>query len=272
MENNTFRIGTLNCQNNKINRNGGIKDSGLDTAKILADHIQNKEYLCFNTQELTRVFSNRIQEYLSHYKLYGSPRYGDSNLVRKLKMIDDWNETNAIIANNKERILGNETVHLPFISRNPIGLVKSVLKGSIMPRIVTITYMNDKIIGDLAIMNTHLDYQTPNVQKNQLKNLLKFIKIIQEVIPQNIVLTGDFNMEIDNPLFDDFINKLDKLGLKRIEENRKTNADKFPNKSAIDHMFIPNKWIVEEYGLIEGDEISEITDHKGIYANVKIKK
>ena len=59
--------------------------------------------------------------------------------------------------------------------------------------------------------------------------------------------------------------------LKRVEVNDKTNASKFSNQTAIDHIFIPSNWDIEDAGLINDDELSKITDHKGVYAKVKVK-
>lgn len=40
----TIRIGTLNAQNSKINRMGGITPDGIDNAQVLANHIENTGY------------------------------------------------------------------------------------------------------------------------------------------------------------------------------------------------------------------------------------
>ena len=61
------------------------------------------------------------------------------------------------------------------------------------------------------------------------------------------------------------------MNVKRVEVNNKTNAEKFSNKTAIDHMFIPKQWVIEKAGLIEDENIETVTDHKGVYADVKIR-
>ena len=107
--------------------------------------------------------------------------------------------------------------------------------------------------------------------KNPLKSRIAAADTMKKAIKnsQNGVILGDLN---SNYGYKFLLNDLD--GWTNLWEFIPTSQrSSYKNgKSAIDHMFIPNKWIVEEYGLIEGDEISEITDHKGIYANVKIKK
>ena len=51
----TIRIGSLNTQNSRINRTGGITSDGKDNSKILAEHIEDSGYYFLGTQELTRV-------------------------------------------------------------------------------------------------------------------------------------------------------------------------------------------------------------------------
>ena len=68
----TIRIGSLNAQNSRVNRTGGITADGKDNAKILANHIENSGYYFLGTQELTRVFSKNLLKHLENYKLYGN--------------------------------------------------------------------------------------------------------------------------------------------------------------------------------------------------------
>lgn len=264
----TIRIGTLNAQNNKVNRSGGITEDGVDNTLVLANHIEDTGYYFLSTQELTRVFSNKLLHNLDSYKLYGGYRYGSSKLVKNIKVFDDFNENNAIITNRKVKDVSTNL--LPWFPNNPRDLMDSLKHGSIMPRIVTSTLINDRVFGDIYAINTHLDYQLKSVQMRQLKNIYKMISILSKEYP--IVLTGDFNMEkgIDEH-FDEFILGLDQLGLKRVEVNDKTNGDKYENKTAIDHIFIPKRWMVENAGLINDESLNNLTDHKGVFADIKVR-
>ena len=264
----TIRIGTLNTQNNKTNRTGGVTKDGIDNSKLLAQHINNSGYYFLGTQELTRVFSNSLMNNLKNYKLYGGYRYGESKIARSIKFIDDFNENNAIITD--KNVVRTDTKLLTWIPNNPKDLFESLKHGSIMPRIITMVEIQDDNIGNIVALNTHLDYQLKSVQARQLKNICKIIQMLSKE-NKNIVLTGDFNMEVEvDTIFDDFIKLLAQLGLKRVEVNDKTNADKFPNKTAIDHIFIPNNWQVKNAGLINDDSLNTVTDHKGVYADVKV--
>lgn len=264
----TIKIGTLNAQNSKINRTGGITLEGLDNTKILANHIENTGYYFLGTQELTRVFSKKLLNNLETYKLYGGYRYGSFKLVQSIGVLDSFNENNAIITNQK--VFRTTTNLLPWFPSNPKDLLESLKHGSIMPRIVTIVEITDSKIGNIYALNTHLDYQLKSVQTRQLKRIYEIVEILNKVYP--VVLTGDFNMEfgIDSQ-FDEFIKGLDKLGLQRVEVNDKTNAKKFKNKTAIDHIFIPKSWMIENAGLIENKELDTVTDHKGVFVDVKVR-
>lgn len=264
----TIKIGTLNTQNSKVNREGGITKEGLDNSKILADYIEKTGYYFLGTQELTRVFSEKLLNNLTEYKLYGGYRYGSSNLAHAIKPIDQFNENNAIITN--KTVLKTTTNLLPWFPSNPKDLLNSLKHGSIMPRIVTIAQIHDDNIGDMYAINTHLDYQLKNVQEKQLKNIYNIIDILKDVYP--IVLTGDFNMELGiDSHFDEFVSSLEKIGMQRVPVNNKTNASKFSNKTAIDHIFIPKNWIIENAGLIQNKSLESITDHKGVYVETKIR-
>lgn len=264
----TIKIGTLNTQNNKINRSGGLTTDGMDNSVNLAQHIENIGYYFLSTQELTRVFSDKLMKNLEHYKLYGGYRYGSSKLVKKIKVLDDFNENNAIITNRNVKDISTNL--LPWFPNNPRDLMSSLKHGSIMPRIVTSTLITDEVFGDIYAINTHLDYQLKSVQLRQLKNIYKMISILSK--EYQMVLTGDFNMEVNNDEhFDEFILGLEQLGLKRVEVNDKTNSDKFENKTAIDHIFIPKRWTVENAGLINDESLNNLTDHKGVFADIKVR-
>lgn len=265
---NTIRIGSLNIQNSKVNRTGGITTDGKDNTKILADHIENSGYYFLGTQELTRVFSKKLLKNLKKYKLYGNYRYGSSKLVQGIGILDSFNENNAIITSGQ--VLKTTTNLLPWFPNNPKALFESLKNSSIMPRIVTIAEIDDPNIGTIYAVNTHLDYKLKSVQIRQLKRLYQILEILSIEYP--IVLTGDFNMELGKDIhFDNFINKLENIGLKRVQINEYTFIAKDNTKKIIDHIFIPKSWIIEKAGLIEDKNLDSVTDHKGIYTDVKVR-
>ena len=264
MEKDTLKIGTVNLQNNKVNRNGGYLNQNIDTSKIISEHIESEQFDILGTQELTRGFVNNITSKLVKYKLYGNYRYGSSLIARKIPIISDFNENNNIVT--KYEVIKEETKLMPFIPNNIKDLAESIKKFSIMPRIVTIVVTKSEK-GIICAINTHLDYQIPSVQKRQLEFLKQLVKHYSEMYP--VVLTGDFNMEIGMEQFDLFNSEMQDAGLKRVEVNEKTNASKFDNKTAIDHIFIPKDWQVIKKGV---KDIDYVTDHKEVYVEVEKDK
>ena len=137
-----------------------------------------------------------------------------------------------------------------------------------MPRIATIVITSDENDRLLCMINTHLDYQIPEIQIRQLKKIYEIIKRVGYAYP--IVLMGDFNLELSKPYFKEFVDALNNLGLQRVEVNDKTNASKYSNKTAIDHIFIPQSWLISEAGLINHNKLKRVTDHKGVYVKIKV--
>lgn len=260
-----LKIATLNINNNKINRQGGDDCLGNDHALILSNYIKDNDIDILSTQELTRKMSYRLSKEFN-LKLYGNYRYGNKDIVKKIKVLDDYNENNAIITDLD--VLYSETNRLPWIAKNPINLAKSIINGSIMPRIATYVVIDDDNFGEILVLNTHIDYQIPAIQKRQLIAIYNMIKDLNYAFP--IVLTGDFNLELNNDNFKEFVEALNRLGLQRVKINDKTNSLKYSNQTAIDHIFIPNYWLINDQGIINESKLKRVTDHKGVYVKVKI--
>ena len=51
--------------------------------------------------------------------------------------------------------------------------------------------------------------------------------------------------------------------------NEKTNASKYSEESAIDHIFVSNDFKILDYGTY--DDLTSITDHKAIYVDIELE-
>ena len=253
-----LRIGTLNCQNNEENR-----DLRNDNALILAEHINDMKYDILGTQELTIKFTNKVKSFLNNYNVYGKYQYGRGLIGTKLPLLKDYNQGNQIITNYKS--IKTKTYTMPWIPRTFKDFIKAWKKKSMTKRMVTVIELelnNSK----LYVLNAHLDYYIPDVQQRQLNYLYK--KIIKYLENGYVILMGDFNLDLQENMFIEFISKLNSIGIKRVPMDDKTNAQRHSEESAIDHIFIPNSWDIIDYGSVEG--LDEITDHKAVYVDVDI--
>lgn len=260
-----MKVMSINCQNNETNRRGGRALSGYDYSMMLANHILDNDYDFVGTQEMSINFTERLQQLLTDYKFSGQYRSDFKILRHLIPKLGTYRENNKIII--KDKIISEKTIRLPFMPTNPKELYHAIKRRSLMRRIASGALVETKELGKVYIINTHLDYAIKNVQKRQLHKLYNHIYIKRLSYP--IILTGDFNLEVGDEIFDNFIKKLEKINIIHVPIFDKTNASKYRNKSAIDHIFISKEYQLVSYGIVEDTNISEITDHKAIYVTFK---
>ncbi len=250
-----IRVGTMNTKDNKINRNGGIQEDGTNNAKLVSDIIKEKEFDLLGTQELTIKYVNELQRFLPNYKFYGNYRYGNV-----LARVMPYNENNQIIT--KQNVLECKTIWLPWVANNFPDLKTSIVKMSIMPRIATIVVSEDEEHRKVCMINTHLDYQVPSIQVRQLEALKK---IIQKYSLYDIILTGDFNMEIGDKSFSLFVNDT-KDKLQHVDVDGVTWHGVNGEETMVDHIFVPKNWQVENTEIID---LKGTSDHDAICVDVR---
>lgn len=244
---NNLKICSFNVKNDnlakKINKEK-IKD-------IFIELLEKYEIDILATQEMISSTVHKIKK-IKKYKVVGNYRY--NNLLKRIKKIEKYNEANNIITHLT--IIDNKTERLPWIPKNIKELFKGIFKyHSIIPRIVTkaiIEIDNNKI----EVINTHLSLHINSVKKSQLDKIKKRI----EEAKYPVILTGDFNTNYEDEIFNKFINDLSELGLKRIEINEKT-FKKSKNNLPIDHIFIPQEWELVNYNVINDKFIDDYSDH-----------
>lgn len=232
-----MKICTFNIKNN-------YNQYQKEKAKDIVDFIDNNKIDILCTQELFDTCENDITNYLSktNYKIYGKYRF-------KLSILKKINESVSIITNQKA--ISEKTYQLPYLP-------------SLLKRIATKLIINVDNYGEICIINTHLDFKYNLAKKRQLSKLLKIIT--DEKRP--IILTGDFNLKNNNPIFNDFVDNLEKIGIKRVPVNEKTlKQSKY--KRAIDHIFISNNFELKKLEVIKELEIS---DHYPVLIDIEIYK
>jgi len=249
-----LKIGSFNIKNTLNKKNN------ISNAKTIAQLIKEEKIDILGTQELTRASEVELNKNLKDYKCYGNYRLG-----KYLFKNSNFNENNIIITNKK--VTEHKTIWLPWIAKNFKDLKKSILKKSIMPRIATIITINDHEFGKIKMINTHLDHKIINIKEKQLEKLKNIIEKIER--KYQIVLTGDFNLQEKDEIFQKFIKDLEKLNLKKVIIEEKTWTGKDGKQKQIDHIFIPNSWKILEKGILDNKEIS---DHNPIFVKVEINE
>lgn len=249
-----IKIGCFNVKNDVANYMIN-KDSKADAT---AEMINHQKFDLFGMQELTSKYLKELSPRLKEYEFYGKYRYG--NLLKGLS----YNENNNIITH--KNILHKRTIWLPWIASNFKDLKLGIKKKSIMPRIATIIIVDDEH-GPICMINTHLNSKIASIQIRQLNKLQKIIMNYYKKYP--IILTGDFNMQISDKRFTDFISKVKMFGIKHVDIEENTWKSDSGNKKSFDHIFIPEGWIVKNKGIID---LGDVSDHNVIYVEADIIK
>lgn len=254
-----LKICSFNVRNDNF-----TKEISKETIKqIYINLLKNYEIDILTTQEMILSTENIINEEIKDYKLVGKYRF--NKFLRKFKSIQKYNEGNNIIS--RLPILENKTKKLPWIPKN----IKDIFKGtfkyqSIIPRILTEAIISINSNERIKVINTHLSIHINTIKKSQLKKIIKEIK--NSNIP--VILTGDFNTNIEDKIFKKFIEEANNLGLKRVELNSRT-FKKSKDNLAIDHIFIPKKWEIEEVKIVEDEFLDGYSDHFPLYIKVLVK-
>lgn len=262
-----MKVLCINCQNNDINRNGGITSDGIDYCESLKEIINNN-YDIVGTQEMSKLFTERLKEKLRNYRFIGKYRFDYTIAKIVSKELAKYIENNKILVHGN--VVEEKNIKLPYIPFNYKEIKKGLKKGSLIRRIATCCLVDDLKLGKVYVINTHLDYYIVSVQERQINKLLKHIKKVSN--KYNVVITGDFNMQKGDRLFEYFLSELNKLGIKRVPIDIKTNASKYKNKGAIDHIFISDKFNIKEYGIVEDELLDGLTDHIPIYVDFDLEE
>ena len=218
-------ISTFNIKNDYYKYN-------IDKTKDIINYLNKNQIDILNLQEVYKKLDKDLKREVknNNYRMIGKYRFL-SRLILK-----PFNESTPIITNKK--IVEIKHYKLPHFP--------SLLKR-IMTKIV-INY-NDELI---SIYNTHLDFKYDKVKKKELDKIYRIISKDKN----KIVLTGDFNLKTNKDIFNNFVAKLEKLGIIRIPLDEKTLKQSMYNR-AIDHIFISKEFKVVDKEVIKTLDISD---------------
>jgi len=136
----------------------------------------------------------------------------------------------------------------------------------------TFLHLTFQIEGkQISFMNTHFAWaHTPTEEPHQTEQGEILLKYLQNV-PKPFVLTGDFNLDPNQPT----IQKISKLSRNLIAENHITNTlnprthrakELFPQGVAVDYIFVSDDLTIKQFGVVEDD----ISDHFGLRVEIEI--
>ena len=196
-----------------------------DKTNTILEYLKNNNIDILNLQELYFKLDKDLSKELSkiNYKKIGKYR-GLSRILLK-----PFNESTLVEVSHFK---------LPFLPS---------LQKRVMTKIV-IKYNNELV----SIYNTHLDYKYDKVKKKELDKIYKILSNDKN----KIILTGDFNLKNNKDIFNNFVAKLEKLGIIRIPLDEKTLKQSQYNR-AIDHVFISKDFKVIDKEVIKTLDISD---------------
>lgn len=249
-------IASFNVQNSYMRKNVNEED----TIQELLDIINREKIDILCCQEMIKTSLESLKKKLVDYHIIGKYRYGNNAFSKNITFLRKYNESTPILTN--QRVIKSENYHLPWFPINPQELKNGIFKyHSVTPRILTEALLKIDDTYFLKVFNTHLEKRIVTIKRKQLAKIKRFLK--RSTYP--VILAGDFNMGLDQKLFQKFVDELEKLHLKRVDFQVKTwkNAKK---DIAIDHIFIPKNWKILEQKRIENN----ISDHYMILVKVEI--
>lgn len=229
-----MRICTFNIQNN-------YRSYDNSKTKDIYKFLKDNKIDILGLQEVFGKCSDDLDLLLkSNYHMEGNYRFISKYLLRR------FNEKTPIIT--KYNIVGFKTFNLPFFP-------------SLLKRVITHVVINYKG-EEISIYNTHLEVKNENVKRRQLNKIYRLL--IND--PRRKILMGDFNLKNNNPLFLNFINSLEKIGIKRIPLNEKTLKNSKYSRE-IDHIFLSDEFRLKEKRVVKDLEIS---DHYPVVVEIEL--
>ena len=241
-------VSSVNVQNRYKQANYSGLDNGININELFKNYIINKQIDIAGTQELVPNCIKALKQLLPDYQIVGDTRFqGLSSRLMKRS-----NESNSIIT--REKVLSTETRKLPWLP-------------STLPRIATIAILDTKSIERICFINTHLDFLINNVKYKQLKELRKIILEYKEKYP--VIITGDFNLDLENGRFTEYIKLLETEGILRAPIFNKTYINQ-DNDSPIDHIFVSNDLCIDSCEIVKEEEY-KFSDHYPVLCKISRK-
>lgn len=250
-------------------QNGSTLEAVPDRATALCDFLKRLQPDVVGVQEATRLWRENITKSgtftAQYYNMVGEERNNTAT----------DNEANPILY-RKDRfdLLDSGTF---WLSETPDQMSKGF--GAAYHRICTWVKLKDKNSGQvLVFMNTHLDTTSKDVRTAEFNLILEKAQSFGNV---PIILTGDFNIRQDAPLYRTIQKTMfkDSKTVAKSAEDASSKVAEYYSKSdnrPIDYVFVTNHWNVSSYKLDPGEykgrsgAQTNISDHCAVYIRATV--
>ncbi len=210
---------------------------------------ENPDFI--GVQELTRKGKRYLKKHLKEYKIVGKKRHS----------IIFTNEYNCVLIKKKFKIKGHKTYSLS----DKINRLGRKSKKDNFPRICTLVHIeidNEKYL----MANTHIDNSSKDNKKRQLgifNNIVNDHKKEDEFV----IITGDFNMTLDN----ENLLKYSKKYVDPFKNHKETTFPQDTSIKALDHIFLDQRLTYfDEIIYSDSNDDGFMSDHNPISCIIKI--
>ena len=221
--------------------------------KRIVEFIKKENPDILGVQELTTKGKRYLKRNLKNYNIVGKKRHS----------IIFTNEYNCLLIKKDYKI----TLYKTYSLSDKINKLGTKEKTDKFPRICTLAHI-EKDNNKFFVINTHID----NSDVNNKKRLLNIFESIIEKFKredEQIIITGDFNMTIDNKNLKEF----SKSYLDPFKDYLNGTFPTRPELKAIDHIFLDKELKYSNDKIYSNaNDFEYMSDHVPISCIVEIKK
>ena len=217
------------------------------------DYIIQESPDILGVQELSRKGKKYLTKELTDYQIIGKSRHS-------FFLSDEYN---CLIIKKKYKILSHNTYSLS----DKIHSLGRKTKADKFPRICVVAHImvgKDKFL----IVNTHIDNSGTKNKKRLLK-IYKRIVFSHRGENEYFIMTGDYNMTLDNPNLKRFADNYDDP----FKENKLSSFTGDKSIRAIDHIFLDRRLDFKNAKIhTDSNANGYLSDHYPISCDVSIEK
>lgn len=220
--------------------------------KIIS-YINKEDPDIIGVQELSRKGKRYLKRNLKQYKIVGKRRHS----------IIFTNEYNCLLIKNDYKINGHKTYSLS----DNINKLGRKAKQDNFPRICTVAHIEKDGIK-YFVANTHMDNSSTE-NKKRLLGIFESILNRYKKVDEYIIITGDFNMTLDNKnLYNFSLNYLDPF-----KDHPETSFPSISDIKSIDHIFLDKRFNYSNEKIHENsNDDGHMSDHYPLTCEITIRE